>query len=167
MVPAVSFVGYSGSGKTTLLCKMVSHFKQKGYRVGTLKHDAHRFEMDHPGKDTWKHAQAGADVVAISSKEKFAMIETREKEYSISQILQKIVGVDIILIEGYKQDLPPKILVVSEPEHLSLIHELPDVVAVATRLELPPVSVPVFSINDVQGIATFIEEKVLSLKSRN
>lgn len=166
MIPAVSFVGYSGSGKTTLLCKVVSHFKQKGYRVGTLKHDAHRFEMDHPGKDTWKHAQAGADIVAISSREKFAMIEKREQEYSISQILEKIQGVDIILIEGYKQDLPPKILVIGEPEHVSLIDELPDVVAVATRLELPSLPIPVFSIDDVQGIAEFIAEKV-RLKSRN
>ncbi|MBO8170597.1 MAG: molybdopterin-guanine dinucleotide biosynthesis protein B [Bacillaceae bacterium] len=158
--PVFSFVGYSGSGKTTLLCRVVSQLKKRGYRVGTLKHDAHRFEMDKPGKDTWKHAQAGADVVAISSDDKFALIEKPVRELQLEDILKRIEGVDVILIEGYKRELPPKILVVRYPEHLSLLDELPDVIAVATPLSLQEVPVPVFSSEDVDAITSFIESRM-------
>jgi uncharacterized protein YhaN len=80
MVPIVSIVGRSGSGKTTLIERIIPKLKAKGYKVGTIKHDAHHFEIDHNGKDTWRMANSGADVVAISSKNKMAMVKLLEAE---------------------------------------------------------------------------------------
>ncbi|GFP23998.1 molybdopterin-guanine dinucleotide biosynthesis adapter protein, partial [Candidatus Hakubella thermalkaliphila] len=75
MIPVFAIVGKTDSGKTTLLEKLVAELKKRGYRVGTVKHDIHGFEVDHPGKDSWRHAQAGADTVAISSPQKLALIK--------------------------------------------------------------------------------------------
>ncbi|UCF95758.1 MAG: molybdopterin-guanine dinucleotide biosynthesis protein B, partial [Desulfobacterales bacterium] len=73
--PIVSTVGYSGSGKTTLLEKLIAELKQRGFRVGTIKHDVHGFEMDRPGKDSWRHKQAGASVTVISSPYQIGMVK--------------------------------------------------------------------------------------------
>jgi len=75
MVPIVSFVGYSNSGKTTFLVKVITELKKRGYRIGVIKHDGHDFEIDHVGTDTWKHQQAGADVVCIASSHKVAVMQ--------------------------------------------------------------------------------------------
>ena len=109
MIPIVSVVGKSNAGKTTLLEKLIPELKRRGYRVATVKHDAHSFEMDEPGKDTWRHRQAGADVVVISSKDKMAMIRRVDEELSLLEIADTITGVDIILTEGFKRGPAPKI----------------------------------------------------------
>lgn len=74
-IPVISIVAKSGTGKTTLMEKIIKELKLKNYKLAVIKHDAHSFEIDKPGKDTWRHAQAGADIVAISSPEKVALIE--------------------------------------------------------------------------------------------
>ena len=79
-VKAVSFVAKSGTGKTTLLEKVISVLKGKGYRVGVVKHDAHRFDIDHPGKDSYRLAAAGADTMLIASPEKLALINQVSKD---------------------------------------------------------------------------------------
>lgn len=105
MVPVISFVGYSKSGKTTLLEKVVPELKSQGYRVAFIKHTHHEsFEMDLPGKDTWRLSQAGSDVIVISSAEKLAIIEKVSEEQYLNQIQELIANkVDVILTEGYKQ----------------------------------------------------------------
>ena len=85
--PVITIVGKSGSGKTTLLEKIIQQLKKDEIRIAVINHDAHRFEMDRPGKDTWRMAQAGADVVAISSSEKVAMIEKVNKEKALMKLL--------------------------------------------------------------------------------
>ncbi len=75
MIPIVSFVGKANSGKTTLLEKVVRELKLKGYRVAVIKHSPHGFEMDHPGKDSWRLTQAGSDIVALSSSDKAVFVE--------------------------------------------------------------------------------------------
>lgn len=121
-IPYLSFCGYSGSGKTTLLSRLLPLLKEQGLRVAVVKHDGHTFEMDRPGTDTWKFAQAGADAVAIVSGSKIAYIEKIQKEPAIKEILEGISGVDLILIEGYKREKLPKILVsrkgIPAPEHI-------------------------------------------------
>lgn len=159
--PIVSFVGYSGSGKTTLLTKVIKEFKEKGYRVATLKHDAHKFNIDHEGKDTWKYAQAGSDVVIINSKEKLAMIEKLEEEISFSEVITKITNVDVIFVEGYKHEFPPKILVVRREEDLRLLNELNDVKAIATAIPLNEVDIPLYDLDDYIGIAQMIQSNIL------
>lgn len=78
--PSVSVVGKSGSGKTTLLEGLIRELKRRGYRVGTVKHDAHSFEIDRPGKDTWRHARAGSDHVVISSPQRLASSPEASKD---------------------------------------------------------------------------------------
>lgn len=109
MVPVVSFVGYSNSGKTTFLIKVISELKKRGYRIGVIKHDGHDFAIDHVGTDTWKHRQAGADVVCIASNRKLAMIQTTVKPLKLDEILPMIGDVDLILTEGFKQEQKPQI----------------------------------------------------------
>ena len=87
LVPIITFVGKSGTGKTTLLEQLIPMLKARGLRLAVLKHDAHHFEMDKPGKDTYRFTAAGADVVTISNAEKFAMIEQPEQELSLRDII--------------------------------------------------------------------------------
>ena len=105
MIPVFSVVGSkSNVGKTTVLCNIIRELKARGYRVATIKHDLHGFDIDHPGKDTWLHAEAGADIVSISSSKKMAIIEKLEEEYTLDEMIEKIKNVDIIITEGYPEN---------------------------------------------------------------
>ncbi len=112
MKPVISFVGNSGSGKTTLLEGVLAELKRLGYRVATVKHTRHSYEMDRAGKDTWRLAQAGSDIVVISSPDGIAMFERVEPELTLPQIVALFTNrVDLVLTEGYKDSTIPKILV--------------------------------------------------------
>ena len=112
MKPVVSFVGNSGSGKTTLLERVVSELKQLGYRVAIVKHTHHSYDIDKTGKDTWRLAQAGGDIVAISSPKRMALFERVDSELSLPEIAARFGNrVDIVLAEGYKGTGTAKILV--------------------------------------------------------
>jgi len=162
-IPIVSFVGFSGSGKTTLMTKIIQIFKQQGYRVGSIKHDAHRFEMDHKGKDTWKFSKAGSDVVVINSQEKLAMIENLQEPISFADVVSMIKNVDIIFVEGYKHESPSKILLVRRQKDLELLSQLKDVIAIVTSLSFKDLNpkIPVFDLNHVEGIVDLIQSKIL------
>jgi molybdopterin-guanine dinucleotide biosynthesis protein B len=110
MAAIVSFVGKSGTGKTTLIEAAIRELKKKGYRVAVIKHAHHGFEMDKPGKDTWRFAQAGSDMVLVSSPGKVAIIEQVKEELSYEEALSRIYSnVDIILVEGFKQSSRVKV----------------------------------------------------------
>ena len=89
-IPMISVVGKSDTGKTTLLEKLVAELKRRGYRVATVKHDTHGFDIDQPGKDSWRHAQAGSDVVVISGPDRLALIEKREREMTLDEIADRV-----------------------------------------------------------------------------
>ena len=151
-IPIVSFVSAcSGVGKTTLLEKVVVILKQRGLRLAVIKHDAHRFEMDHPGKDTWRLAQAGADVVAISSPEKVALLEKVPSEKSLDEVAAMIFGVDLILTEGFKQGGKPKIEVYRAELQKPLASLAEELLAIAGDTSLP--GVPCYALDDAAGIA--------------
>jgi len=103
MIPIVAIVGKSGSGKTTLLEGLIRELKQRGYRVGTIKHDAHAFEIDRPGTDTWRHAQAGSEHVVISLAQRVASIRRVEREQRLDELAAGMADVDIVLTEGYRR----------------------------------------------------------------
>jgi molybdopterin-guanine dinucleotide biosynthesis protein B len=107
--PIVTFVGLSGTGKTTFLEKLIPALKARDLRLAVLKHDAHHFEMDKPGKDTWRFTQAGADVVAISNAEKFALVERTDRQLTLAELVARLPEVDLILTEGYKRSATKKI----------------------------------------------------------
>jgi molybdopterin-guanine dinucleotide biosynthesis protein B len=107
--PVVSIVGYSGSGKTTLIEKLISALKQRGLRVGTIKHDVHGFEMDRPGKDSWRHKQAGASATIITSPRQIGMVMGADHDHHPMELLPLMAGMDIVIVEGFKKANLPKI----------------------------------------------------------
>jgi molybdopterin-guanine dinucleotide biosynthesis protein B len=160
MIPIVSLVGKSGSGKTTLLEKLIPELKRRGYRVGTIKHDAHSFEIDRPGKDTWRHAQAGSDHVLISSPHRVASIRRVEQELSLEELAAGMTDVDIVLTEGYKRACAPKIEVSRRERSETLICQPDELIAVASDQPFE-LDVPEYDLNDVQGLADLIEARFL------
>ena len=148
----ISVVAKSGSGKTTLLEKVIKILKEKGIKLAVVKHDAHSFEMDKPGKDTWRHSQAGADIIAMSSPEKFAMIEKRERELTLDEIVERIEGVDLIITEGFKRENKPKIEVFRSTAHKTLLCEPSELIAIASDIPWE-LGVPCYHIDDAKGIA--------------
>lgn len=160
-IPVISFVGNSGSGKTTLLEKVIRELKNRDIRLAVIKHDAHQFEIDHPEKDTWRHAQAGADIVAISSPGKVAVIEKRESELSLDEVISRISGVDIIITEGYKRQSKPKIEVFRSAAHREMLCRPEELLAVASDI-LWDLGVPCYRIDDFSGVASEIEKYLRS-----
>ncbi len=148
-VPMVSFIGNSGSGKTTLLKMVIRELKSRGYRVATIKHTHHDFEIDRPGKDTWRFTQAGSDIVVLASPNKVTLIEHLDAELTLDEISALFKDkVDIVLAEGYKNATAPKILVVpSEDYEKQLCHEEEILATVSARLS--SLGVPQFDDDDV------------------
>lgn len=163
MIPIVSIVGKSNVGKTTLLEKVVRELKARGRRIATIKHDAHKFEIDHEGKDSWRHKQAGATMSLISSPSKIALVIDTDRDLTLSEIRERYIqGVDLIITEGYKSESHPKIEVFrSELRRTPLCTEDDSLVAIAG--DPPgPYKVPVFDLNDPTGLCDFLEERFLS-----
>lgn len=161
-IPLVTIIGKSGSGKTTLLEKLVCELSGRGYRLATVKHHSHAgFEIDTPGKDSWRFAQAGAWQVVIAAPDKFATYRSLRRELSLDEIAQEIHGVDLILAEGYKRSEKPSIEVARVANGLELISSTQQRIALACDLFLEA-GVPWFHLDDVQGIADFIVERFLT-----
>jgi len=155
-VPVVSVVGKSNAGKTTFLEKLIRELKRRGYRVATIKHDRGGFEIDQPGKDTWRHAQAGSDVVVISSPEKIALIRRVEAELSLDEIVAILPPVDIVLTEGYKAGNKPKIEVVRQAIAHELLSAERELIAIVTDQPFAT-AVPQFGLDDASGVADLLE----------
>ncbi len=160
VIPVISLVGRSNCGKTTYLEKLIGELKNRGYRVGTIKHDVHGFEMDRPGKDTWRHSQAGADVVCISSPAKMAMIKKVEKELLLDEVVAFISDVDIIFTEGYKRESKKKIEVFRQAVCDSPLCSKDELLAVAADTVLYE-DIPHFPLDNAKEMADFLERSVL------
>lgn len=155
-IPVIAFSAYSGTGKTTLIEKLILYFKAQGLRLGVIKHDAHDFEIDKEGKDSWRFSKAGADITLISSAVKTAVIEQRPR--SFQENLAAFHDVDLIIVEGYKQETIPRIgicrkstgkgLPVSAQEYIALVTDDKALIAEST--------LPCFDLDDAAGLAEFI-----------
>jgi len=160
MPPIVSVVGRSDSGKTTFLEKLIPALKARGLKLAVVKHDSHGFEMDRPGKDTWRLREAGADAVMISAPNQMALIRRGlEREATLDELAAMVEGhVDLVLTEGYKSGDKPKIEVSREVimggQLLCSREELLAVVADGPR----PVEVPQFGLEDAAGVADLLVE---------
>ncbi|RXT05839.1 molybdopterin-guanine dinucleotide biosynthesis protein B [Ammoniphilus sp. CFH 90114] len=126
----IQIVGYKNSGKTTTSCEMIRRFSELGWKVGSIKHDAHDFEVDYPGKDTWLHREAGAQIVAISSKDKTAIME--QQSSSLDDLLTRMSGVDLVIVEGYKFESYPKVVLLRNEGDLPLLDQANEIIAVST-----------------------------------
>jgi len=165
VIPIISIVGKSDSGKTTLIEKLVPELTRKGYRVATVKHDVHGFEVDQEGKDSWRHKQAGAHTVIISSPQKIALIRDVEKDSTLDEIRRRWVqDVDLLLSEGYKKDVQPKIEVFRKEKHKKLLCTKKDhLIAIVSNRKFN-VGVPCFHLEDMKGLSNFIEKEFLKSK---
>ena len=157
MIPIVSIVGKSKSGKTTLIEKLIAELKSRGYRVATIKHTPQGTNLDEPGKDSWRHVEAGSEATVISSPDKLVLIKPTKARATLNEIA--LLGgedYDIILAEGFKQDEAPKIEVhrqeVGKP--LSSVRKL---FAIATDEPLET-KTRQFALEDVRGLADLLEE---------
>ena len=163
--PAVSFVAKSNTGKTTLLEKVIADLKQRGYRVGVIKHDAHRFDIDHPGKDSHRLTAAGADTMLISSPEKLAVVKKHAASPPIEELIATyFADVDVVLTEGFKLGGLPKIEVHRAERSPTLLcrgeqHD-PTLLAVASDEPLD-LDVPVLDLNNPTQVADFVVERVI------
>lgn len=160
-IPVVTIIGKSKSGKTTLLEKLIPALRQRGYRVGTVKHHSHAgFEIDQPGKDSWRHARAGSQHVVIAAPDKIASYRFTEQEASLDEALAEFRDVDIILVEGYKRAGKPSIEIVRAERGIELLGSVTQWIGVATDTPLD-IPVPQFGLDDAQGLASLIEKKFL------
>ncbi len=162
MAPIISIVGRSGSGKTTLIVKVVSELRKRGYSVGVLKHDAHGFEIDRAGKDSWRHKKAGAGTVALSSPEKFAVIKDVAMEWPPERIIYSYLSdADIVITEGYKKSDFPKIEVIRKANSKERVAAGDKtLMALVTDMKIKG-KIPVYDLDDFKGVADIIEDKVI------
>jgi molybdopterin-guanine dinucleotide biosynthesis protein B len=163
MIPIVSVVGYSDAGKTTYLEKLIPELKRRGHRVCAVKHDVHGFNIDVPGKDSYRLKEAGADTTIISSPKKVALIADVDRDLTLDELRGKFVfDVDIIVTEGYKKDIHPKIEVFRDGNRKTLLCEGDETLfAVASDVSVDA-PVPVVGIDDVSGMVDIIEEKMFN-----
>ncbi len=166
-VPIVGFAAWSGTGKTTLLRHLLPLLRARGLRVGAVKHAHHEFDIDHGGKDSYELRKAGAERILIASRKRWALMVERElaREPVLDQVLKDLdqSALDLLLVEGFKEESFPKIElyrpVLGKP---LLCHTDPDIVAVASDSPLGfDVDVPVFDLNQPASIAAFIWSNVI------
>ncbi len=156
----LGFAGYSGSGKTTLLEKVIPLLTAQGLRIAVIKHAHHDFDIDQPGKDTYRHRQAGANEVMIVSAQRWALMHElhNEAEPSLEELCTRLSPCDLILTEGYKFSPIPKLEVHRSSTGHEYLHPTdPDIIALVTdgNTALP---LPTLDINAPQQVAEFILE---------
>ncbi|OUL99950.1 molybdopterin-guanine dinucleotide biosynthesis protein B [Variovorax sp. JS1663] len=164
---AIGFAGFSGAGKTTLVERLIPVLRLQGQRVSVVKHAHHKFDIDHPGKDTYRHREAGAFEVVVASDKRLALIREFERptQLGVHDLIAELdAGVDWVLVEGFKHSDLPKIEVWREPDEGQAARparyaEDEFIVAIATdtpeRLQVPT-GLPVFDLNDADAIGAWL-----------
>jgi molybdopterin-guanine dinucleotide biosynthesis protein B len=162
MPPVIAFIGKPDSGKTTLLEKLIPELRCRGYRIGTIKHHVHAFEMDKPGKDTWRHKQAGANTVALSSPTGLGIIRDVDEDLSIEELVGRYYGdIDLVIAEGYKRLGLPKIEVFRSALHDAPLPDRDDTWVAMVSDTTGVKELPCFGLDDVVGLADFLEERFI------
>lgn len=165
-VPILSFVGRSNSGKTTLIERIIPQLVRKGYKISTVKHAGHGFDLDTEGKDSWRHKQAGAGSVIVVSKSSLAMFADVPEHLNVEDVRDRFVDAsyDLIIAEGWRSEGYPKIVVVRDQ-----VGEVPitteGLLAVVSNKPID-VQVPVFDPDDIPAVAALIMQH-FPLRTRN
>lgn len=166
MIPIVCVVGASNSGKTTFLEKLIPDLRGRGYRVGAVKHDAHSFEIDHEGKDTWKLSRAGAGTVVIASPQKVATVRETDEEMDLDAVVGRFFwNEDIVITEGFKRSRFPKVEVFRTSVEAKPICGTQDNLLCLVTDDPVDLEAPRFRFSEVSTVADLIEERFL--KGRN
>lgn len=174
-MPVIQIVGYKNSGKTTLIGKLLQILNAMNLRVAVIKHDVHGFEADRESTDTFRHRRAGAVATAITSPWRTAIIE--ERETRLRELVKHFEDYDMTIVEGFKQETYPKIVLIRDKADLPLLQELTEVRAAVFRQEaegcldndgtggiLAGSDLPCYHIDDVEEIAKLIIVSILSLE---
>jgi len=155
----LGLAGWSGSGKTTLIVKLIPELVSRGLRVSTIKHAHHAFEVDKPGKDSYRHREAGATEVLVSSEHRWALMHEHrgDEEPVVGDLIRHMTPVDLLLIEGFKRDTHDKLEIFRRSLAKPLLSTGDaSFVAVLTDGAIPETALPVIDLNDVTAIADFI-----------
>ena len=156
------FAGWSGSGKTTLIEKLIPRFVQRGLRVSLIKHAHHTFDVDQPGKDSYRHRHAGASEVLVTSSRRWVLMHELRgaHEPAFDEQLKRLSACDLLLVEGFKFAPIPKLEVWRAETGEGMLHPNdPHIVALATDSKVES-KLPVFDLNDDAAIASFITEYI-------
>jgi len=157
MSPIVSIIGKTKSGKTSLIEKLVQELKSRGYRVATIKHIPHGVNFDEPGKDSWRHIQAGSEATAVSSPDKIVLIKPVTKDSTLDETAHLLgEDYDIILTEGFKHGNAPKIEV-HRKEAGPLLKDIKKLIGIVTDEPLET-KVRQFSFDDINGLVDLLEK---------
>jgi len=157
----ISIIGKSGSGKTTLIERLVPAIKQKGYRIGVIKHSSHHIVLDHPQKDSWRFQQSGADCVAACSSKHFVLFQPISTDMSLSEIASHyFFDCDILLTEGFKKENSPKIVIIPSLSDISILDAVTHTIAIISNEPFTD-AYPHFLPNDIKAIVQFIEGHIL------
>lgn len=160
--PVFGFAGWSGSGKTTLIERLIPLLVDRGLRVSLIKHAHHAFDVDRPGKDSWRHRQAGATEVLLASDRRWALMHELRgaTEPGLDDLLARLSPCDLVLVEGYKREALPKLEVHRPALGKPLLHpDDPHIVAVATDRRLD-IGLPQLDLDDVRAVASFVLHQV-------
>jgi molybdopterin-guanine dinucleotide biosynthesis protein B len=157
--PLISFAGHSGSGKTTFIEKLIPILTRECIKIAVIKHDVHGFEMDKPGKDTWRHKKAGAVATIISSANQIGMVMDTDHDHQPFELAPLIRSADLIIAEGFKRGPHPKIEVFrpgATGDEAPLCQDDPQLIALISNVSVE-IDLPVFGLEDVDSVAHFIK----------
>jgi len=167
-IPIIGFAAYSGTGKTTLLTSVIPILKQRGYRIGIIKHAHHQFDIDHPGKDSYELRKAGTDQMLIASNKRWALMvetSTNERDPSLQKMIEQLdsASLDIILVEGFKSEPFPKIELHRQETNTNLMYQSDkNIIAIATdQSQKISDDIPQLDINNPHQVAEFIIVNIL------
>ena len=161
MKKVIGVVGWKDVGKTFVVTEIIKLLVEKGYRVGSIKHAHHNFDIDQPGTDSFKHRKSGSSQVIISSSKRWAKIieNKNQKEKNLNELLKEFNEVDVVLVEGFKKENHPKIEIITQNSK-SINNEIENVVAIVADNTLES-NIPVFKKNDIESLTQFIIDNFL------
>jgi len=152
------FAGWSGSGKTTLIEKLIPQFVARGLKVSLIKHAHHSFDVDQPGKDSYRHRHAGCAEVLVTSSRRWALVHELRgaPEPVFAELIERVAPCDLLLVEGFKSEQLPKLEVYRAAVGESLLHpQDPSIVAITSDQRIDT-GLPQFNLDDAPGIANFV-----------
>jgi len=162
----IGLAGWSGAGKTTLLRQLIPSLIARGLEVSTLKHAHHGFDIDQPGKDSWQHRQAGAREVLVASSRRWALMHEQQgdAEPSLHALLAHLSSVDIVLVEGFRFEVHPKIEIHRAANAKPLLYPNdPSIVAIASDAPLRGVTIPLHHLDDIAAIADEVLARAVAI----
>tara|TARA_Y100000996_G_scaffold410191_1_gene392130 strand:+ start:389 stop:874 length:486 start_codon:yes stop_codon:yes gene_type:complete len=161
MRKVIGIVGWKDVGKTFFVSEIIKLLAQKGYKVGSIKHAHHDFDIDKPGTDSFRHRQSGSREVIISSSKRWAKIieNHNNKEKNLNDLLKEFNDIDVVIVEGFKKENHPKIEIISQSSR-TINKDIKNVIAIVSD-DFINFNIPVFKKNDVESLTQFIIDKFL------